>query len=530
MAARPSLASHHGQASTSQLAPVALPCRRASDQKVNDCPFITMVRSDGVQALANLLTSESVQLNCALLGIQEEDDAVFSLTVSGGVAYIWYADRKVAAASVVLKQNVYLADKKPYRVSNAGGLSWLEVPVVQPHVTYSHVPVQADGFDFVCKLIELSNRANGAKWWCDLTYLWSFAHWGNIPRAQAFRNLGQSVIRWATKVGLTWDGCLWLKGGTFRFDRPLECDALSATGLLLALLFLAARRRGDHHQSQAKFQALLHAMVQQFCEVDDVPMRVTMNTSEVVDVTSPSPPVACVQMHIDRSQFFIDTTAATKKQFPWVKRFQNECSSALTDTGGYNIAETLHILFVARGSGWDLLLSQLLVNLGRFLDIRFSSMPGFQDSVKAIIAAPEAVDEDARDAMAMGECVDESRHVCPQALIKIAGALKLTPKFNVFRRWNSIAKRYFLAGRRDFGTETTFSQVLDASRFLNDSLEGVLGAVKPSEGGHEMLVAWCPPQELQQILSFGDILNLQLFTSSNSTRSCFDYTCLTFFF
>ena len=103
-------------------------------------------------------------------------------------------------------------------------------------------------------------------------------------------------------------------------------------------------------------------------------------------------------------------------------------------------------------------------------------------------------------------------------------------KFNVFRRWNSIAKRYFLAGRRDFGTETKFSQVLDASRFLNDSLEGVLGAVKPSEGGHEMLVAWCPPQELQQILSFGDILNLQLFTSSNSTRSCFDYTFLTFFF
>ena len=72
-----------------------------------------MVRSDGVQALANLLTSESIQLNCALLGIQEEDDAVFSLTVSGGVAYIWYADRKVAAASVVLKQHVYLADKKP---------------------------------------------------------------------------------------------------------------------------------------------------------------------------------------------------------------------------------------------------------------------------------------------------------------------------------------------------------------------------------------------------------------------------------
>ena len=190
MAARPSLASHHGQASTSQLAPVALPCRRASDQRVNDCPFITMVRSDGVQALANLLTSESVQLNCALLGIQEEDDAVFSLTVSDGIAYIWYADRKVAAASVVLKQNVYLADKKPYCVSNASDLSWLEVPVVQPHVKYFHVPAQADGSDYVCKLIELSNRANGSKWWCDLTYLWSFAHWGNIPRAQAFRNLG----------------------------------------------------------------------------------------------------------------------------------------------------------------------------------------------------------------------------------------------------------------------------------------------------------------------------------------------------
>ena len=319
MAARPCLASHQGQASTSQLAPVALPCRRASDQRVKDCPFITMVRSDGVQALANLLTSESVQLNCALLGIQEEDDAVFSLTVSGGLAYILYAGRNVAAASVVLKQNVYLADKKPYCVSSAGDLSWLEVPVVQPHVKYFHVPVHADGSDFVGKLIELSNRVNGAKWWCDLTYLWSTAQWGNIPRAQAFRNLGKSLNRWATKVGLTWDGCLWVKGGTFRFDRPLERDALSTTGLLLALLFLSAMRRGENHQSQTKFQALFYAMVQQFCEVDDVPMRVTMNNSEVVDVTSPSPPVACVQMHIDRCHFFIDTTAAVKRQFPWVK-------------------------------------------------------------------------------------------------------------------------------------------------------------------------------------------------------------------
>ena len=80
-------------------------------------------------------------------------------------------------------------------------------------------------------------------------------------------------------------------------------------------------------------------------------------------------------------------------------------------------------------------------------------MPGCHDSVKAIIAAPQAVDEDARDAMAMGECLDEAHVVCPQTLVKTVGALKLTPKFNVFRLWNSIAKRYFLAGRRDFGTE-----------------------------------------------------------------------------
>ena len=205
-------------------------------------------------------------------------------------------------------------------------------------------------------------------------------------------------------------------------------------------------------------------------------------------MTPPCPPVACVQMHIDTGQFFIDTSNDTRREFPWVKRFQHECSSALTDTGGYNVAETLYLLFVARGVGWDLLLSQVLIILGRVLVMLNSSMPGSQDNVKAIIAAPQAVDGDARHAMAMGECVGENRVVCPQALVRTAGALQLTPKFKVFRRWHSIARRYVLAGRRDFGTDSKFPQVLDASRFVCDSVKDILGSGKPAEGGNEMLV------------------------------------------
>ena len=68
-------------------------------------------RADGVQTLSNMLTSGTSQLNCAMLGIQEEVDAVFSLAVSGGIAYVRCSGRRVSTASVLFHKSVYLADE-----------------------------------------------------------------------------------------------------------------------------------------------------------------------------------------------------------------------------------------------------------------------------------------------------------------------------------------------------------------------------------------------------------------------------------
>ena len=57
-------------------------------------------------------------------------------------------------------------------MSTAGELYWLDVPVFVPKAKFFNVLVEAIGCDFVLTLIELPNRANGARWWCDMTYLW----------------------------------------------------------------------------------------------------------------------------------------------------------------------------------------------------------------------------------------------------------------------------------------------------------------------------------------------------------------------
>ena len=77
------------------------------------------------------------------------------------------------------------------------------------------------------------------------------------------------------------------------------------------------------------------------------------------------------------------------------------------------------------------------------------------------------------------------------------------------KRWNSIMRRYFLAGRRFFKTMNKFSQTADGSRFQVDVFCGLLGAQQTSASifacnGRLRRCQPCPPN-LHRAFCFLDI-------------------------
>ena len=164
----------------------------------------------------------------------------------------------------------------------------------------------------------------------------------------------------------------------------------------------------------------------------------------------------------------------------------------LSPAGGYPLHSVLLTLHTQRGKQWNNLLSQLCVQLGRALDSRVCALEGFQDAVKALTTVAGVMDEDGLEALAMGEGVGGAEAYNPVQLSRDAAALGHL-RFDVLKRCNCIGRRYWLAGRRDFRECTKFTHVVDASRFVQDSLEGLMGA--QDAGGEDFLVQWSPPQD-----------------------------------
>ena len=156
-------------------------------------------------------------------------------------------------------------------------------------------------------------------------------------------------------------------------------------------------------------------------------------------------------------------------------------------------------LMSSKGKGWNFVLSQLLVALERLFDYRLSQMAESQQAIRESWAQGAAhADEDVKDALAMGEGADGNSMSNPSALVASAHALGCSQRFDVQRRWRSIALRYFQAGRATYSSRTKCTHISDALRFVKDSLEGVLGSLVEDEatGTVEMVVQWSPPQDL----------------------------------
>ena len=154
----------------------------------------------------------------------------------------------------------------------------------------------------------------------------------------------------------------------------------------------------------------------------------------------------------------------------------------------------------SKGSAWDWLIAQLVVNIGRFVDWRLPDVTSAHDNVRAQVEAPQLDDDDALDDLAMARGVDGAAAFNPEDLVKHANMLGRTKKlFKARTRWTNIALRYFLAGRREFQACTKFSHTVDASRFRVDSLEGLMGGLVENDAemgdADDLVVQWSPPQE-----------------------------------
>ena len=146
------------------------------------------------------------------------------------------------------------------------------------------------------------------------------------------------------------------------------------------------------------------------------------------------------------------------------------------------------------------MLAQLVVNLGRNVDYVLPNVPSAQDDVAAQVQTLALDCADAIDELAMAVGVNGEQTFNPADLSKHAVMLGRAKSFRARDRWKVIAIRYFLAGRKVFEKCTKFSQTVDASRFKQDSFEGLMGGLV-DEGNDEdlaFIVQWSPPQAQQK--------------------------------
>ncbi len=136
------------------------------------------------------------------------------------------------------------------------------------------------------------------------------------------------------------------------------------------------------------------------------------------------------------------------------------------------------------------------MELGRAIDAKMETTSGTNNPLKvAKLRSVEAVDEDFADEVCMGKTICDadpsSVHANATAHALSAAQLGLTKKFHVQKRWHSIMRRYFLAGRRAFSDVDKYSQTVDGSRFQIDTMCGLLGGLQ-HDGA--LKVQWCSPQ------------------------------------
>ena len=473
--------------------------------EVPHCSFLSLHFSGQRQVLKHLLTGEEIDLMQKLpldaMGLPRRPDGRWALVFEDGLAVLWFQNNRVCLAKYVLSHVVFDNKGKFFTKCLATDVkTWLPQDCSVPPSKWISIGLDTSiAKPLLLKWHHLQDRALGASWWVELKSFHAWCPLGSAgTTAQITYNVARSLKTMAARLELSAHACVlngdWM--GNLSRWKPTEHDVVSSTGLLLLLIHRVAKTRegtADQHQN---YKAAFQGVVMKILDGHSFAFKVTERINVFTDVTSQGRPSNHVQFNVVDGKLLFDDAPDVLHRAPWLTLLKKVIGPGFDNDDGTPVDAVLLALSRAKGTRWDCLLAQLVVNLGRYVDYVLPNVPSDQDDVAAQVQTPALDCADAIDELAMAVGVNGAQTFNPADLSKHAVMLGRAKSFRARDRWRGIAIRYFLAGRKVFEKCTKFSQTVDASRFKQDSFEGLMGGLV-DEGNDEdlaFIVQWSPPQ------------------------------------
>eukprot|EP00971_Amphidinium_carterae_P350027 6491349-Amphidinium_carterae.4 len=476
------------------------------------------------------------------------------LVFRNGVGVLYRNFEKIAYIADMFTKQYWMQDGWVYS-SGGGPTEWLQtsawVLVLKSwestkEFAYSsviHVPHAAD---ITVKLWVLPLHTLGCKAWIECDALQGYTGpWAKKQHnSQNAYMLIEAWERASALLGFT-PSLVCRKGSadkTDSFMRCLDSHCVSATGVLLALMHLSTRTRGEGKEEKKQVpRRLLEGLLQ--VSLVSNPCLYLEQRLGLVDVTSTIKETAVripvldgiMQMHLCALQ-------------PLQLLLQKQATGFALDS--ITASDMLCALY-SGGSGWRWAVSQILSQCGRNLDQALLSnlsrssplksspqtdkMALDEDSFLTLFSHPERLYEqrdfnthstlskkcyrtqDVADMLAMGEasttetpgersvargldvefaavaeepCRKKARTSNPGEIVRTAIKLGVVRPFSLQARWAGILRRYMRAIENSHGQAKRVAISCDASRFKIDTLMSVGGTLTE----HGFSIAVLPPQ------------------------------------
>lgn len=457
-------------------------------------PSAERCRDGRPQVLTHRFTGEAVVLDDSVWEklSRPRMDGGWTLTFIDGYGALWCGQHMVGWASQLLKAGLFTTGKKLYlrrceqeRPKVVDPIDWAK------QVLYIALPMRNK--NLCLKVLKMPQYARGVHHWFEVQDFFCHVPWGKQHMATTMANYMPVWRRFGESLGLT-GRVLFQKGdgALHSYDKVFERHSMSATGMLVFFVHMSCKKRGEGGQAvAAAYCDFMDEVIGALLGGADVEIEVTCST-HWVDATSSVPPVRKSRIDIQGGNIDLghlaDHPALQRKL---LKLVVEEASSG--SESSLSASRFLRIL-ANGGKSFRHMLGQLVSNLGRVMDIAVAHADKVDNVIDAARSRPqELLDEDVNDALAMGEC-KRGDGDCDNAPAHARSAMKLgfVRKFHIGKRWHTILRRYYMAGREHFSSIGKLSLVLDASRFQVNSMCGLLGGRRDEDSMFQ--VQWCPPQ------------------------------------
>ena len=462
--------------------------------------------------LGEFLFGEGQPLEGRCEGRDRQQLQPWTLTFSDGFGLLWHGGAQAGWAGEVLEAAVYIDAGRWFTLA-AGQALWLKHDTWQKSFHYLDIPLVGTGGSVQVKLWVVAQYAVGCRLWFETMDFFKCAQWGKQAPSTALCNQTPCWERFAASLGLS--PSLAIKRGMHaKCDdsaRILENHALSSTGLLLFFLHASGRKRKEEGKDlESKYRGIFFSFLDFVLGGRDLVLDITV-AKAAVDVSSSLPPLP--QTSIAVSSCAVNLGEALGDCPVLQKGLGKALVKQGLDPCHCHLAALLLALMAGGTTAWRWLLAQLVCCLGKWLDMLLPALCTGADPVSAARKrARDDIDEDAADEMAMGHGIGtgmevdggrpgSEQHANAASLVKSAVSLGITKHFSIQKRWCSILRRYYLAGRRAFSGCQKFASTVDASRFQSDALCGFVGSQRTPDA--DFFIQCAPPQVFRVLTFWG---------------------------